>query len=312
MKDILQIGKEYSVSCYAKPEESLRFICTQIAQRNWSRVGAGYLTTTEPGEPETRVFLKQFVSSSGQWHEQQCEYEKQGALLARQALNGIAHIPHIHAIDQTRLLHVYEHCEVITLDELLRINEPAFEKYFPQVIAIMGEVLDKLQSLPSSIKLDSLSLKHRPYGTNRQAINFKGIDIRNVGIMASSLNKPENIEVVMFDFGRPYLAPIEEAAAKLFVSVGLLNWGRPMRRFVRGPDTRLLASSHAQLKMFIDPAAVQAERDLQKRFRSKETKAPDKFTKILKNAGIKTVGQNYFRTLNRWCTRNLSPSSVLD
>ena len=150
-----------------------------------------------------------------------------------------------------------------------------------------------------------LPLKERDYGTGRLAVNFKGFEIRNAGVGPDVAGEVGPGDLVLFDFVRPYLAPIEEAAAKLFVSIGLLNWGSPVGRFLRGPDQQLLADAMNILSPWIDSAAVNAELSLQERFRTGEFKGAGGIEVMLKRIGVDMIGRWYLRRLRSWCEANL-------
>jgi hypothetical protein len=127
-----------------------------------------------------------------------------------------------------------------------------------------------------------------------------------MGVKTEFQGKPRHEDFFLFDFGRPYLAPIQEAAAKLFVSIGLLNWGRPLSRFSKGPDFRLLETAKQRLLPFLDPVAIAAEVRLQRSFRWAEIQGTGSLERSVKRLAINTLGKRYFDRLENWCRRALS------
>ncbi len=153
---------------------------------------------------------------------------------------------------------------------------------------------------------DNLPVKERGYFSAGNAVNFKGIDIRNIAVCNDKKYHGTDNRLVMFDFGRPYLAPVEEAAAKLFVSIGLLNWGRPVKRFIKGPDASLLEKAYPYFEEFLTAEAIRAELELQFRFRTDKYHGASESERIFKKLGINTLGARYFSALERLCVRYIS------
>ncbi len=275
-----------------------------VAQRNWSRISLGTVDTLLPGQTGHRVFVKQFVDAGGQAHSRQWDFEREGADIARSLMAGCLHIPVLLWADSRHLLHVYEFCELISLDDMLRKDVARFDATLPAALAAMRVALDQLATATEHSEVArALPCKERPYGGASTAVNFKGLDIRNVGLMDDD---GDAVRFAMFDFGRPYLSPIEEAAAKLFVSVGLLNWGRPIRRFARGPDAAALAAANAQLGHYLDLDAVLNEIHYQQRTRERDVKARGRTIAALKKLGLNTLGKLYFHRLETWCRDTLT------
>ncbi len=275
-------------------EQSVSMSCARVSQRNWSRVGLAV-------DGERRAFVKQFVDADGNWHEQQFRFETDGARIAFDVLSDVVHVPRLVHVDEEHLLHFYEYCDVVATDTLLRREPERFRKEFPRLMETMSRVLAIAARGELPPGHTDLPVKQRPYGGAPRALTFKGLDIRNVGI-GYETRQP----IVMFDFGRPYRAPVEEAAAKILVSVGLLNWGQPIQRFLKGPDTALLQSAVEPLAQYLDLDAVLAECRQQQRVRTTEIKATNPVMRALKTAGVRTVGQRYFRALIRWCLGHIA------
>jgi hypothetical protein len=169
----------------------------------------------------------------------------------------------------------------------------------------MEQVLVALLRAPEKHDVSGLKSKQRSYGRLGVAVNFKGFEIRNAGMPRSAGADVSADDLVLFDFVRPYLAPIEEAAAKLFVSVGMLNWGNPLRRFIKGPDTTLLARAADILRPWLDREAIAAELDLQEKFRFVELRGARSHEVFLKWLGVMTFGRSYFAKLRAWCAKNI-------
>ncbi len=300
----LQPGYEYTVNDLLKNNASVTCLCTHVTQRNWSRVGLGEITTKDG--KTTKVFLKQNVSKNGEILSNQWENEKLGTTVASQLFNSSASIPQLKYQNSSLALCVFEFINVIPFDELLRDNHILFMKHFKRFLEHTVQIL---QTMQSGTTIDALPVKQRSYGSPSTSINFKGFDIRNIGVINDPENNSESSEFIMFDFGRPYKAPIEEAAAKLFVSIGLLNWGRPISRFSKGPDTDLLVMALPYMKPFLEHGSISAELDLQSRFRASEVHGSGIFERSIKKLGIEILGKRYLFKLRKWCLKNLSTNN---
>jgi hypothetical protein len=299
----IESGKAYEVRA-VDGELQARVLCLDFHQRNWSRVATGeYVAEDGSTQP---CFIKQYLDKAGGMQRDHWAYEKEGALVAARILAESAHVPELLFQDEQRLLNVFEFTEVMSIDVLLRENRAAFDRHIEPVLRQMAKVLGDLQNYPAAIDLSSLPTKERSYGSLGDAVNFKGFEIRNAGIPVGHSGPVGARELVVFDFVRPYFAPVEEAAAKLFVSVGMLNWGSPLGRFIKGPDTSLLASASHILRPWLDAAAIKAELDLQERFRTDEFKGAGGAEVALKRIGVDLLGKKYLRQLRRWCAKNIS------
>jgi hypothetical protein len=270
-------------------------VCTALQQRNWSRVG---LAVGPAGG--SRYFLKQSVDRSGAWHAQLWRHELEGLRLAERVLEDIAIVPRVLGTDESHLLTVHEYIVFETPDELLRREPAALARSLPEILGRLTAVIDALAAPPADALVD-LPRKARPFGGAPTALNFKGFDIRNCGIVEGAQEPPQRL--VLFDLGRPYLAPREELAAKLLVSVGLLNWGAPLTRFLRGPDIALLELARETLGARVERAAVVAEIELQRGFRLRELKARDRLEELAKALVVRTVGRRYLDRLEQWARR---------
>jgi len=284
--------------------EPVRLRCLDVAQRNWSRVGKGEFIASQDGE--RYCFIKQYLDKAGNSHPDHWEYEKDGALIAAAVLQGVVHVPVLKYRNSDLLLNVFEYVEVLSVDELLRADPPAFERCITVVIERMAASLEALQKAGPQVPAGSLNIKQRSYGGLNNAMNFKGFEIRNAGVPTHATQDIGPADLVLFDFVRPYLAPVEEAAAKVFVSIGLLNWGSPLSRFVRGPDNSLLARALPILGPWLDAQAIAAELDLQEGFRLGELKGAGNVELAMKRLGTAFLGKRYLRKLRRWCELNIA------
>lgn len=299
---VLDRDQDYPVYSLEEPSVQAVMTCTGVIQRNWSRVGDGVMAADRDGNRE-RVFIKQNVDRGGLRHSNHWSYEKTGTVIARDLLQDVITVPALRYRNEALLINVFSHIDVIPIDELLRTDTAAFERTFTGVMARMVRVLECLRAPPEAWYTEVLPLKTRPYGGSAMAVNFKGFEIRNTGLARKTGGVVDPDNVVMFDFVRPYLGPVEEAAAKLFVSIGLLNWGKPLGRFVQGPDLLLLEQSAAILRPYLDRQAVAAEIELQHSFRTREFQGSGRLERSFKRAGINVIGKRYLDRLARWCER---------
>ncbi len=274
----------------------------KVTQRNWSRVAEAVVEAPFAGMASGRVFVKQFVDSSGTAYPVQCDFEREGSELAARLIGHLVQVPALLYVDRDRLLHVYEYVDLLSIDDLLRGDPARLQRLFPPLTQALCDVLAVLGSAAGTHTAD-LKTKTRHFGGASTAVNFKGMDIRNVGLNAASQTEP--MTLAMFDFGRPYLAPLEGARAKLYVSIGLLNWGRPVRRFLRGPDEELLAIAQSTLGDYLDRESILVEIEYQRRTRERDVKAPNRPMLLLKKLGVRTIGRHYLRQLTTWCKQNL-------
>lgn len=302
--DLIQQGDEYPVADLQSDSTQVLLHCNRVQQRNWTRVGVGSISP-HAGTARTTVFLKQNIDRGGNRHPEHWAYEQSGAAIAHDLLQNIVRVPQLRYKNESLLLNVYEYIDIITIDELLRSDPKTFDRCIGSVMHSMAEVLGVMARPISVSCLETLPVKSRPYGGASTAINFKGFEIRNTGLVRDPAGNVEVDELVMFDFVRPYLAPIEEAAAKLFVSIGLLNWGKPLGRFMRGPDASLLEGALRALHPFLDRQAILAEIELQSAFRTREFQGAGRLERTLKRLGVDTLGKRYLHSLRRWCERHI-------
>lgn len=299
---LLEPGHRYTINGL-NTNSAVSVQCISVEQRNWSRVGIG-LIERDAGKKQ-KVFLKQNVSKNGEILSNQWEYEKIGAIVASKLFQNTVTVPELKYHNPTLALCVFEFMEIVPFDTLLRSNNSLFTKSFIAFLEHSTHILKTMQNSQGVAMTDALPIKQRPYGECSTSINFKGFDIRNIGVIKHPKKNIGSCEFTMFDFGRPYKAPIEEASAKLFISIGLLNWGRPISRFARGPNTDLLAISLDYMKPFLSYQSIGAELDLQSKFRFSEVHGSGLVEKSLKKLGIDVLGNRYMNKLASWCRDNV-------
>lgn len=277
--------------------------CAKLEQRNWSRVAIGSYQDTNG---ETRpCFIKQYIDKAGGSHPDHWNYERQGVSVATKLLGDVATVPAIRFRSEEFLLNVFDFVEIVSLDKLLRQDEAAFDLCIDSVLKQMSLVLTALQNPRRHDGLEIDKTKPRAWGGEPTAANFKGFDIRNAGVPAAAPASIGDNQLVLFDFIRPYYAPIEEAAAKLFVSLGLLNWGKPLHRSIKGPDHALLERSMPVLQPWLHRDAVFAELELQQKFRPAKFHDDKGLQAALKRVGGGVLARIYLLRLRKWCERNL-------
>ncbi len=304
-EDILEVDNTY---CIHSVDSDHRLRCkvrpVEITQRNWSRVGAASLDAA--GAVTRSCFVKQYIDRSGVRHPDHWQYESEGVLLAREILGSVVTVPALLLQDEQRLLNVFDHIDLITVDELLRQDENRFWHFYPLLLEQLSDVLQAMKDGAQHEVAASLPLKHRPYASQGLAINFKGFEIRNTGYQlpldgdtAGGIALPP---VIMFDFVRPYLAPIEEAAAKLLVSIALLNWGKPLSRFIKGHDAEILDTAFYYIGQWTNRAAMEAELAIQEGFRFDTVKGASRSESQLKKVGLNLIGRRYLSRVRDWTT----------
>jgi len=300
---VIMPGQRYRLETAADEREDDHLLLKNVMQRNWSRVGNGVLERHD-GKAEA-CFVKQYIDRTGATHRDHLRYEYDGARVAASALGDIVIVPTLLLKDEQRLLNIFTQVELITVDELLREDEHAFWQYYPLLLDRLADVLAQLEASTTLVDTSSLPVKVRDYRSRGLALNFKGFEIRNTGyrlpLTSGNGNSPTTLPpVVMFDFVRPYLAPIEEAAAKLLISIGLLNWGKPLTRFIKGPDIDMLDMAHHYIGDWTHRDALEAELAIQRGFRFDAIKGANRSESGLKKIGLRSIGHRYLGQLGKW------------
>jgi hypothetical protein len=273
-----------------------------VCQRNWSRVAIARVDGGNAA-PAERVFLKQFVDRGGKVHHEQLDYERDGCLRAAGVQQGALRVVSVIGEAPDDAVLVYPALRMATPDELLRHDPALAAAVLPHVMASATAFLRALPAAGS--KTPALKCKQRAYGSPSSSLTFKGLDVRNIGVLLDDKGRPADGSLVIFDLGRPYLAPIEEAAAKLFVSFGLLNWGLPLRRFLSGPDPEIIAAAAKAFSEFLQLPAIDAEIGLQQRFRLHDAQGSSGIQRLAKRLIVATVGRRYLRELKRFCRQQV-------
>ncbi len=302
VRQMLQSGQGYQLTDIRTDSPPRDIWCSDVTQRNWSRIATGFCKDREPADQ--RLFLKQYVDRAGQWNEDLWMYERSGVSIAHEVLGERIGIPALVSSDQTLVVNAFAYTDLLSMDELLRADSSAFERAYPVALECMLEVLEALQNQDFETRFH-LPRKHRDYGDGAVALNFKGFELRNMGVTSGMQQAPTRDDFFLFDFGRAYMAPIQEAAAKLFVSIGLLNWGRPLSRFSKGPDFRLIEQAKQHLAPYLDRKAVEAELRLQRSFRWADIQGTGSLERNVKRLAITTLGGRYFHRLGNWCRSSL-------
>jgi hypothetical protein len=278
--------------------DSVDLRCVHVTQRNWSRV----VIAEDLAASHITWFVKQSVDRELKPQVDLWRYEKEGQQVGAAVLAGVVDVPRLGFSDAEQLLHAFEFKACVPPDTLLRTQPDRFAERSGELIAISAQVLDALEA--GAARLPDLERRERDYGGEREAICFKGLDVRNLAWAcdsAGALLTPS--QFVMFDFGRGYRTVREEPAAKLLVSIAMLNWGRPMLRFCRGPDLALLDRAAEVLGDRTSAAAMRAEIDLQERGRFGHLKAGNLASRLLKRVGLAGIGARYLDAMRRWCDR---------
>lgn len=298
----IQNGSCCVVESVSSTKTQVELELLHIEQRNWSRIATGMSHNCQE-QTFDKFFIKQYVDKAGKPHSQLLKYELAGTLVAQELFKDVAHVPSLLYQNESLLLNVFEFKNVVSVDVLLRKNETLFNQHIDSIIKKMGMVLDTMQTPRTEIKGLSLPVKRRNYGSGTTAINFKGFEIRNVGLPLQSNNEISTDTLVLFDLVRPYWGPIEEAAAKLFISIGFLNWGSPLSRFMKGPDVALMEKALPILKPWLNRDAIEAELQLQTRFRTVEFKGIDGIERTFKKIVVNTLGKVYLSKLKNWFSK---------
>lgn len=256
-----------------------------VTPRYYSRVGRGRLADGRA------VFCKQFVSADGRRMSATYEGEAGGAELAALAMpSSNIEVPLAH--DPSDLVLAYPWRDVVPLDELLRTDPTGLEQLWPEVLRFVDACLAEAEAF--DVSTGPALKRKRCEGAERTGLVFKGFEVRNLGLDRASG------QLCFFDTGPAYVGPSEEAVARLLVSVWLLNWGRPLGRFVAGPPAALAEQTAAGLSRSAGAAALRREIDLQARSRIADIPAANPAVRLGKRLVFATIGRRYVSTLRGW------------
>lgn len=285
---------EFYTGRLAGDDGSCVYRCKSPRRRNWSIVSKGEIVGD--GGARHQVFLKQFVDRSSRASNERFRRELDAHALAVVALQGCIGVPKIHFVDVENLVIGYEFLEIVSFGELLRRDIPRFEQAFTELLPRLAEILQALTRAADSTN-QLFDQKFEDGGT--RSLVFRGLDVRNIGL-TSGVDEDGMPEMYVFDFESAYGASMEEASARLIVSIALLNWGRPVSRFARGPDLDLLNRAIDHLKLYSSPAAIQKRIEREFSFRMREVKALNCWESTAKKIGIRLLGRRYFNKLDSY------------
>lgn len=271
--------------------------CDSYAQRNWSRTAVA--RPVDAGSHVSPLFIKQFHHRDGAWDSRCYENELSGTALAQQYLSSVV-VPQPLAVDEGNLILAYPYLSLKPPDELLRRDEIALRRAWSDYAAALRSLLSDAALCASLGDTSDLGVKHRPYRSQAEAVLFKGLEIRNVAL--TSVGPNTRAQLCFFDVGKPYLAPIEEGAARLVVSVLFLNWGRPLRRFVLGPPVDLASEVAEALGPWVSREALELECTREVANRLREVKASSTAGRLLKKNILDVLGTRYAALARCWIT----------
>lgn len=275
---------------------NLRFTCTSVEQRNWSRVAFGVAVD---GGSTQELFLKQFIDRGGRPLSPQYESELIAHPLATAVLGGVAAVPGVLAVNGPALTIGYEPVAMTPMDTLLRSDPSRFTREFPGMLETVEAVLTALAGVGRQ-QLDPAVIE----GQSDGVLTFKGLDFRNLGV--GTRTDGASAGPFIFDFGKAYLAPIADAAARYLVSIALLNWGRPLGRFARGPNPELIEAASRVLGRFTSLEAVLYRLQQEAAYREAEIQSGSLVEHLGKVAGIKALGGRYTAATQRLFRRALA------
>jgi hypothetical protein len=265
----------------------------EVEQRNWSRVASA----SPLGSEGPAYFLKQFVAADGEVSAQGLADELRAASLGREVIGADVIVP---AFDvESRALLVYPFERFTATDRLLREEPQQLYAVWDAFCADLRVVIEACVR-PDPAQLEGLRDRRAGDGAPR-ALAFKALEVRNI---APAIPAVQPLRI--FDLGPPYVATAPEIAARLLVSVLLLNWGRPMSGFWRGPATDLAECAAAAWSPYVAREVVLAELSKETRMRARSVQATSSLQRAAKAAGLATVGRRYAAHARRWVRTTLS------
>ncbi|MGI9323713.1 MAG: hypothetical protein ACR2PZ_00730 [Pseudomonadales bacterium] len=265
-------------------DQPISVVCEQVKQRNWSRVAIGYETSVHQGKP---IFLKQFVDRRGQWHLDQYEDEYKAIAKAKELFSPSANIPTPTYKNLELQVIGFDYFRMTTIDVVLRSTNDSdiCSHAFDYVLAASCQFLETLKSTDEENQ------------TGQNSPVFRGFDIRNIGIPGTTPELLWNERPYLFDFGTYRKGSHQEAAARILVSVGMLNWGRPLDRFIRGPDATYFHQSVAKLAPYLSRSRLLERLTHEYEHRRKDVQGANWLQRQLKRLGLYTIGYVYVRRL---------------
>lgn len=274
-----------------------------VRRRIWSMTGEGEIVLS--GISRSTIFLKQFIDRGGNPDKNGFDVELSSREPAKKLLRSCVYIPKLLLIDAERLILGYEFVECLTFDELLRQDTNVFNREFDAVLPRLVELIDALAG--GARRVGSGNRSHLDSASMRATI-FPDLELRNIGVLKDAVGDSES-RLCAFDLGRPYEGCVADASSNFLLSVGLLNRGRPLRRFIMGPDFELLDKAWRVLRPIADPENVIARFKREEVERSHRVKAVNNFESVAKKVGIRIVGRRYLRALAKYA-ENLARRSM--
>ena len=282
----------------------VEYRCTgSVRRRIWSFTGDGEIMSS--GRSRSRIFLKQFIDRGGRPDRRSFDREMASHEPAEELLSACVRLPKLLLIDVERLILGYEFIECLTFDELLRQDENLFRREFDAVLPRLVAMLDALAGRTSHAEPPK---GLHPGAASIRATVFPGLELRNMGVLKHAVGDSDS-RLCTFDLGQPYEGCVADTTSALLLSVGLLNWGRPLRRFIMGPDLELLDQAWQVLEPFADFENVVARFEQEEVVRAGRVKAANNFESVAKKIGIRIVGRRYLRALAKYA-RNLARPSM--
>lgn len=257
--------------------------CVDVVQRNWSRVAVGRASAECD---QRQLFLKQFIDSRGVAHLDQYHDEFSAIRKAKDLFSDRANIPDPAYRNAERLIIGFDHYEMTTIDVVLRSGCDA---------AQMQQAFDyTLKAADAFLE----SLRASDDGTGAVPV-FRGFDIRNIGIPCENGELLWHQPPYLFDFGVYRAGSYQEAAARILTSIGMLNWGKPMQRFVQGPDAAWFRQAAAALAPYISRQRLLQRIGHEYAHRVKDVQATSWVDRQLKRLGLFTVGYVYIQKMRQ-------------
>jgi hypothetical protein len=283
-----------------EPGEELRdgagrpVVVDAVHQRLWSRVAVA----GPPGFERPCYFLKQFVAADGQVVRGGDVAESQAASLGRATFGDCVLVPAFTAED--RALLAYPHHEFATTDELLRSDPARLERLWSQFCDDVAALIASTATVSDDVLAGLRKASAAEPGSGR-ALGFKAFEVRNIAPRIDGMQP-----LLVFDLGPAYVSTVADVAARLMVSVLLLNWGRPMSRFVQGPPVALASVAARRWSDYLDQATVANAVTKEVAMRRRSIQSSTRRERWGKAAGMATVGQRYEAQAMAWVRRTLS------
>lgn len=249
---------------------------------------------------DQELFLKQFLGRDGVVRRSLLEAEITGARVASRSFPEFVALPPLAGSNPEMVLLGYARLEFMPLDVALRDDRDVFERAWPSICDQVLRIVERSTDCAATRDTDLL-VKERSYEYSALAINFKGLEVRNLAVPRWPLEDVDHARLVAFDLGLPYVGPVEEVAARLLVSTLLLNWGAPLSRFVQGPPAELADVLAERLDPFLRSHPVISELAREERARQTVSRFGSSLERAGKVAAMGTLGASYFRRARRWC-----------